>query len=314
MHAGNTLTATQLDTLRASLAPFPAGAGDAALYHRYLSLYGLDFGARYPRVDLRAGLVQSGEFQLMTHCWTLPDARASLLLVHGYFDHTGIYDKLIDYGLSRHCNVLIFDLPGHGLSSGERAVIDDFNDYGEALQRVLSAVDLPDLPLYVIGQSTGCAALMTFAQHHPWPFDRAVFMAPLVRPAGWLGVRLGHRLLSPFTDTLQRKFNANSSDLDFLQFVRRDPLQCHRVSLRWIGALKCWLADLPSSDLGVGPLLVLQGDRDGTVGWRYNLKAVARLFPGSRIEYLPGAGHQLANESAEIRARYTAVIDDWLFG
>ena len=73
------------------------------------------------------------------------------------------------------------------------------------------------------------------------------------------------------------------------------------------------LAGLPLADLGVGPVLVLQGDRDGTVGWRYNMKAIAKLFPGSRIEYLPGAGHQLANESAAIRSRYAASIDAWLF-
>ena len=32
-------------------------------------------------------------------------------------------------GLLHRYNVLIFDLPGHGLSSGEPAVIDDFSDY-----------------------------------------------------------------------------------------------------------------------------------------------------------------------------------------
>jgi lysophospholipase len=308
------MTPDQADALRESMAPFPNGAGGGDLYRQYLDLYGLDFGARYPGLDCRAGLVSSGSYRLMTHCWTLPGARANLLLVHGYFDHTGIYDKVIDYGLSRGCNVLMFDLPGHGLSSGERAAIDDFRDYGEAIASVLDAVALPALPLHVIGQSTGCAALMAFARLHEWRFERAVFMAPLVRPAGWLGVRLGHSLLSPFIETLQRKFNANSSDTDFLQFVRRDPLQCHRVSLRWIGALKRWLADLPLADLGVGPVLVLQGDRDGTVGWRYNMTAIAKLFPGSRIEYLPGAGHQLANESADIRSRYAASIDAWLFG
>jgi lysophospholipase len=307
------MTPGQLDVLRESLAPYPNGASDNSLYRHYLDLYGLDFAARYAGLSCRAGLVCSGRFQLMTHVWTLPDARANLLLVHGYFDHTGIYDKLIDYGLSRRCNVVMFDLPGHGLSSGERAAIDDFHDYGEAVASVLGAVTLPALPLHVVAQSTGCAALMAFARRHDWPFERAVFLAPLVRPAGWLGVRLGHSLLSPFTETLQRKFNANSSDTDFLQFVRRDPLQCHRVSLRWIGALKRWLGGLPLADLGVGPVLVLQGDRDGTVGWRYNMKAIAKLFPGSRIEYLPGAGHQLANESAVIRSRYAASIDAWLF-
>ncbi len=89
------MTPGQLDALRDSLAPYPGGAGDPDLYRDYLALYDLEFAARYPAVDCRAGLVSSGEFQLMTHCWTQADARANLLLVHGYFDHTGIYDKLV---------------------------------------------------------------------------------------------------------------------------------------------------------------------------------------------------------------------------
>ena len=100
---------------------------------------------------------------------------------------------------------------------------------------------------------------------------------------------------------------------DFLDFLRRDPLQCHRISLRWLGALKRWLADLPLQDLGVGPALVIQGRKDSTVDWRYNVAAVAKLFPGSRIHYLPTAGHQLANESGAIREDYFRVLDDYLF-
>lgn len=306
------MTKQELDRLRESLPYFLEQAPPSSGLRQFLTFYGLDFDRRYPGVDYRSGLIPSGNFQLMTHSWTLPDARANLLLVHGYFDHTGIYDKLIEYGLSRGCNVLIFDLPGHGLSSGEPAVIDEFADYGEAVASVLAAVRPSDLPLLALAQSTGCAALMEFARRHAWPFDRAVFLAPLVRPAGWLSVSLGHTLLHRFTDTLERKFNSNSSDLDFLAFVRQEPLQCHRVSLRWIGALKRWLRSLPLGDLGVGPLLVLQGDKDGTVDWKYNMPAIAELFPGSEIQYLPGAGHQLANESEAIRADYMARIDDYL--
>ena len=306
------MTLAQLDLLRDSLPPFGAPPETAA-YREFLDYYQLDFHTRMPGVDYRAGLIPSGTFKLMTHSWTQSGARANLLLVHGYFDHTGIYGKLIDYGLSQGCNVLMFDLPGHGLSSGERAIIDDFADYGDAVASVLSGVSLPDLPQHVVAQSTGCAALMELARRHQWPFDRVVFLAPLVRPAGWRAVRLGHSLLHRFTESLQRKFNENSSDLDFLRFVRRDPLQCHRVSLRWIGALKRWLKDLPLADLGVGPLLVLQGDKDTTVDWRYNVQAIARLVPGSRVESLAGAGHQLANESQAIRADYTGRINEYLF-
>ena len=127
------------------------------------------------------------------------------------------------------------------------------------------------------------------------------------------GVRVGHSLLHRFTDSLERKFNKNSSDLGFLNFLRSDPLQCHRLSLLWVGAMKRWLKSLPNADLGVGSALVIQGRKDGTVAWRYNMKAIVRLFPGSEIHYLDEAGHQLANESLAIRERYYAILDQYFF-
>jgi len=310
---GNAPTLAELSLLRDTLPAFAASTEQSFEFNEYLRFYQLDFSKRYPEAEYHAGFNSSGVFQLMTQRWILPDARANLVLIHGYFDHAGIYDKLIAYGLSRGCNVLIFDLPGHGLSSGEPAEIDDFSDYGKAIAAVISGADLPPLPTFGLGQSTGCAALIELARHGPWPFSKTALLAPLVRPAGWTGVSLGHTLLHRFTDSLERKFNKNSSDLGFLDFLRADPLQSHRVSLIWIGALKRWLKSLPFKNLGVGPALVIQGREDGTVAWRYNMKAIARLFPDSKIHYLDEAGHQLANESPAIRERYYAILDDYFF-
>ncbi|WP_133125923.1 alpha/beta hydrolase [Pseudohalioglobus lutimaris] len=307
-----TVTAQELDELRGALPAF-GDNGPSALFLRYLGFYDLNFNETYPEATYRFGSIVSGNFRLMTHCWTVPDARANLCLVHGYFDHSGLYDKLVAYGLSRRCNVLIFDLPGHGLSSGEPGVIDSFTDYADAVVDVLDGVELPHLPLHAMGQSTGCAALMECARSGRWRFQHAIFLAPLVRPAGWVRVRVGFLLLHRFRDSVTRSYNRNSSDDEFLEFVRRDPLQCRRVSLRWLGALKRWLAALPLTDFGVGPVQVIQGQRDTTVQWRYNMGAISKLFPGSTIDYLPEAGHQLANESLAIRERYFPIMDRYLF-
>lgn len=302
-----------LDKLRDNLPAFGPVDGSDAGFAEYLRYYRLDFSRSRPGLEHSAGLVGSGEFRLFAQRWLQPGATHNLLIVHGYFDHTGIYDKVIDWALCAGCNILVFDLPGHGLSSGARAEIDDFSQYGQAVADVLAAVELPaELPLCAVAQSTGCAALMELARYHAWPFARAAFLAPLVRPGGWLGVRIAHALLNPFTRSITRKFNRNSSDLGFLDFIRRDPLQCHRMSLHWIGALKQWLRSLRIEDLGVGPVLVVQGKKDTTVAWRYNVRAVAQLFPGSEIFYLPGAGHQLANESAAIRREYQQALERYL--
>ena len=312
MTGGVTLTPEQLQTLREQLPALGAGQAAAPQLTAFCRYYGIDFTTRYPAVSHEAGVVMSGDYTLAVHQWRMPGARANLLVLHGYFDHTGLFSKLIEWGLAQQCNVLMFDLPGHGLSSGEPAVIDDFGDYSRAIDDVLHAASLPELPLWVMAQSTGCAALVDFARKYPWPFAATVMLAPLVRPAGWLWMNPAQRLLGVFTDSIRRTFAVNSSDREFLAFIKRDPLQCHRVSLRWLAALRRWLSDLQPRDLGVGPALVIQGDADGTVDWRYNMPVIAQLFPDSRIEYLPGAGHQLANESAAIRADYTQHVQAWL--
>lgn len=310
---GNGPTLDELNLLRRAMPPLAENADPSPELLEYLKFYRLQFSEKYPDAQYCAGFIHAANFKLMTQRWLLPDAKANLILVHGYFDHAGIYDKLIAYGLSRGCNVLIFDLPGHGLSSGERAVINEFADYGKATEAVISGADLPSLPNFALGQSTGCAALMELARHASWPFSKTALLAPLVRPAGWTSVSLGHTLLHRFTDSLERKFNKNTSDLGFLDFLRADPLQSHRMSLLWIGALKRWLKSLPIEDLGVGPALVIQGCKDGTVDWRYNMKAIAQLFPDSQIHFLDEAGHQLANESPAIRDDYYAILDNYFF-
>lgn len=307
------MTPGQLRDLRRGLPPF-RGGDLPALLDEFCRYYGIDFAERNARLEYVAGKVGSGEFDLAVHYWSRPGATSNLLLLHGYLDHTGLFGKLIGWALAHGCNVLAFDLPGHGLSSGEPAVIDDFADYSRAIAEVLDAASLPPLPLWVMAQSTGGTALVDYAGKRDWPFAATVLLAPLVRPVGWRGIRVGYALLRHFTDSVPRQFAVNSSDRAFLEFLRADPLQSHRISLRWVGALRRWLRDLEQDDLGVGPALVIQGEADGTVDWRYNMGVIGKLFPDSRLRILPGAGHQLANEAEEFRNAYLGEVISWLAG
>ena len=265
-----------------------------------------------PSVQHCIGTVKSGEFSLAVHRYTQVGAQTNLLLIHGYLDHSGLFGHLIEYALQRGCNVIVFDLPGHGLSTGEAVAIDDFADYSRAIVDVLAQFTPSEQPWWVMAQSMGCAALIDYAGEYPWNFAGAVFLAPLIRPASWGKVRLGYALLHRFRDSIARQFSENSGDKQFLAFIREDPLQSRTLSLRWIGALGRWLSALEYRDLGAGPLLVIQGDADGTVDWRYNMKHIAELFPGCQIEYLSGAGHHLANETTDFRRLYLGKIGAFL--
>lgn len=303
------LTRQQIDALREQLQPLSDAAELPPQAAPLLAFYGLDFSAAFPKATLALGLVSSGDQDIAAYRWLQPGATETLLLVHGYLDHVGLFTHLVRFGLSRGYNVLAFDLPGHGLSSGQRAGIDEFSRYSTAIQDVIDASGLSRQRLRVIAQSTGGAALIDLASRSAWPFEQTVLLAPLIRPVDWWQVRLMHTVAHHFIDDVPRKFANNSTDLNFLEFIQRDPLQSRRIQVSWVGALKRWLSGLQFRDLGVGPALVIQGREDTTVDWRYNMRHIETLFPGSAIEYLPDAGHHLANESELWRNLYLARIN-----
>jgi len=58
--------------------------------------------------------------------------------------------------------------------------------------------------------------------------------------------------------------------------------------------------------------LILQGDRDTTVDWRYNVRLLREKFPSANVEMIPGARHELLNEAAELRDKVIEKIIGYL--
>ena len=241
-----------------------------------------------------------------------------MLICHGYFDHVGLYRHVIGHVLELGYAVLAYDLPGHGLSTGPQAVIDDFRTYRDVLEQCLSlATNSFPKPWHVIAQSTGGAIVMDYlvsrGEGDENPFEQVILLAPLVRPFKWGTARWLHTVVSPFAKTLKRVFTINSNDPDFLDFLEnRDPLQARRISAIWVSALKKWMPGFEkASRIKVSPV-VIQGDKDETVDWQYNLEMIKKKFESPDIRMLPGARHQLANENEAFRRKIFAIIDEYL--
>ncbi|GHC24618.1 hypothetical protein GCM10010082_16550 [Kushneria pakistanensis] len=258
---------------------------------------------------IESGHVQVGEFRLWTQVWTPQEGalRGTIVVVHGYFDHLALYGHLLRLLLDAGFRVVLWDLPGHGLSSGERAAIDDFATYTQCLRALLTQIEAKGLmtaPLIGIGQSTGAAILATDALersgHHPW--QSLVLLAPLVRPCKWQRSRVMHRLATPFIRSIPRSHRPNTTHLAFTDFLHhKDPLQTDTLPLVWVGAMRDWMSHvrrLPPTDLST---LILQGEQDATVDWRWNLGVLRRLLPAAHIVYHQDARHHLVNESPDIR-------------
>jgi len=241
--------------------------------------------------------------------------RGSAIIVHGYYDHVGLYGHLIRYCLARNLNVVSLDLPGHGLSSGERASIMTFDEYVQALVQAIERVKpyLPK-PWYLFGQSMGGAIAMELllgqeAELGHQEFDEVVLLAPLVRPHRWPLGRVFYHLVKPFVATRPRSFSENSEDLEFLKFLReKDALQADVLPVQWVTAMVQWMNRFKGyHDKSFSPLII-QGQNDSTVDWRYNMKQLEKQFQ-PRIHYIPEGRHHLVNESEAVREKMFQHLD-----
>lgn len=311
------ITPDTLDRLRETLPALafdPAldpHVGEQAAFAAYRQFYELDFDATLPEAFHAMGRVEAAGYRIACHYW-LPDrarpsaAKGTVLVVHGYFDHVGLFDHLIEYLLARDYAVVAFDLPGHGLSDGERASIETFDHYVAVLEAIVACVRaaLP-APLSAIGQSTGGAVVLKHILERGCDtFDRAVLLAPLVEPALWPLNNALYALVHRFLERIPRKFLASSHDEAFLDFLfSRDPLQDRHVPMAWIGAMKAWIREIRSAPPSPCPVTILQGTLDTTLAWRRNLKILRRAFPNAAIRQVPGARHHMANEALPLRDR-----------
>jgi len=295
----------------------------------YFDHYGLDwFDARH-----RFGWFASRGLKLAGHLWMPSTCKALVIVLHGYMNHTGQMKHLIAGLLDDGFAVGAFDLPGHGLSEGNQAAAGALKDYTQALRDFvkeikqildaetclprprglragLSFYSAPGLPpadspvkVHFVGFSTGATVgLDSLISGPDDPFDKVVLAAPLIRWRGYTVSKATYAFYRTFTDRVPRLPQANSSDPDFLHFNRYcDPLHTPVVSLDWVKSIFDWNDHFTRIQTRQKELLILQGDRDTTVDWRYNTQLLRDKFPAAQMEILPAAKHELFNEAQPCR-------------
>jgi alpha-beta hydrolase superfamily lysophospholipase len=263
------------------------------------------------------GRIDLAGYELVAQVWQPAMARATLFLVHGFYDHVGLYRHVIEWALARGFAVIACDLPGHGLSSGARASIGDFAEYQAVLDRLFveaRQLRLPQ-PWHLCGQSMGGAIVVDHLLHAGADSPaqgRAILLAPLVRPRAWGWSHLSYRLLKPFVDGIPRRFSENTHDPDFMPFLQADPLQPRRLPTAWVGALVPWIKRIEAAPASARSPLIVQGGQDTTVDWQHNLRILRGKFHEPKVLLLPTARHHLANESVDIRQAYFTFLDTHL--
>ncbi|HEY9135910.1 MAG TPA: alpha/beta hydrolase [Pseudomonadales bacterium] len=279
----------------------------------YNAFYQLDFETRYDDIEHGFGFLEVGREKIAVHSYVKKPAAGTVFVCHGYFDHVGLYRHVIEKLLTLGFSVIAWDLLGHGLSTGEQGVVDDFNDYKKSLEAVLAAAqNTLQKPWHVVAQSTGAAIVMDYLLHlenNNNPFTKIVLLAPLYRPRGWRMAKLRYYLARPFVKFVEREPTRSSHDQSFIDFVSQDPLRINHLSVQWVGELIKWESQIKLLPATEEKVVIIQGRQDQTVDWKTNIKFIKEKFLNAQVHYIPEAKHHLVNESAAIRNQVFDIME-----
>jgi alpha-beta hydrolase superfamily lysophospholipase len=278
-----------VQTMRADSATFPDGPKTDA-ESRYLDFYRL----RFPDSTHAWGYVEYRGARLFVQSFSPPNPKGTILYLHGYLDHGGKHGQAIGAFLERGWRVVAMDLPGHGLSDGERGDIGNFGEYGEAavaLTETARRLYGDSGPLVAIGHSTGCSAWIECLLRKTDAFQSVVFAAPLIRSASWEISKLGISIVSGFMADLPNRNNPErDSSINPFPF-HDDPLYFKSFPLHWVQALYLW-NDL-NKEYGtiLDEITLIQGNADTVVDWRYNLAYLNARIRKVNLRLVGGGGH-----------------------
>jgi lysophospholipase len=305
---------THLDKVKEDLKPldFQTPLPFSESTHEYFSYYGLEIAG----AEHIFGTFSASDTILAAHIFKPKESKGTVTLLHGYGDHTGVWKRVIRTAVEERYTVAVYDHPGHGLSSGARASIDDFSDYVSALKDFLriARVHLPG-PYHLVAHSMGGAVTLDYLLTVDQPgVEKVILIAPLVHSSYWHLSRFGHSLGKHVTDSVPRASQKASSDEEYLMLTAKDPLQARQVTMRWFSALVEWNQRILSYEPSTLPIRVIQGTADTAVDWQYNVDFIKEKFPNADIIFIKNGGHQLMNESLPMRAEVTNLVVDYLKG
>jgi alpha-beta hydrolase superfamily lysophospholipase len=228
--------------------------------------------------------------------WRLPEpATAAVVFLHGFGEHSGLYHRLGNTLNAAGIELWALDEIGHGLTDGERAVLDSIDDLVENGRRLtaLAAAAVPGRPLFLAGHSLGGVAAAVTAARDPAGLHGLILSGTPLSPLDWVeeAAASGELALDP-ADL--------SHDPFYLDELENDPLAfTSAAGAKSLAAVLplAW-AELAASFAGVPlPVLFVHGGDDPVAP-----VAAARVWSGrvrdGQLAEFPGARHDVLNESA----------------
>ena len=209
--------------------------------------------------------------------------QGAVVIVHGFGEHSGRYEALIQHLLNKNYAVTAYDHRGHGKSAGLYGHIDRFSQYEEDLGFIVANARARNgaKNLFIIGHSMGGLVALRYLTKLREGITGAVISAPLIAIAAKVPA---HKLLiakvsATLFPRLRMKNEINpavlSRDGEIGRAYAADPLVGKMVSTRWFTEAINAMDELKHAALQISaPLLVMHGTEDKLA----NVEATKNLF------------------------------------
>ena len=261
-----------------------------------------------------------------------PQARAAIVISHGFCEFIGKYDEMIYYFYQMGYSVFFPEHRGHGFSYRSTEDLDKvdairFYDYVDDLKCFLDMVvrpNCPNLPLYLYGHSMGGAIAAAFLEEYPGYFKAAILSSPMMQMTLGKFPEWAVRLLAAYKlfrkkgedyimgshgfdgiDIFEKSSSLSRARYEYVMDMRRAVKQYRTYggTYRWIAtSLRAQKKIIKKAGRIQIPVLLFQAGLDYKVQPRGQEKFAQRAQIA--IHRYPQSKHEIFNATTEMRKQY----------
>ena len=248
----------------------------------------------------------AGGLDLFGRSWLPERAERTVLLVHGWAEHSGRYEHVAAWLAARGCAVHAYDHRGHGRSGGARGHARSFEELLDDLELALARAraESPELPLFMMGHSMGGLVVAAFAAFRDPQVagvatsGAALAVSELPSRAQLFALRLLARVAPRLRMDRPIATDALSRDPEVGRAYAEDPAVLRQMTLAMgAGFLSAVGRTRAAAERVRVPMLLLHGGDDPLCLPEGSERFYERVSaPGGDLRIYPGLRHEIFNE------------------
>ena len=213
-----------------------------------------------------------------------------ILGIHGFAEHSGSFNTARDFFINEGYDFITFDLPGFGGSDGQRAFIEDFDEYIDVVRLVHSEIlnfSSDENLVFYAHSMGGLISLLYLSKYHS-NIAGLILTAPLInlslanRISSWIAYKLFHKLLPKKPLFYRINYKILSNIPHQINALRLDKYRTRRINLSFLKAMFEAISRLKDEkNLPKCPVLVVKACSDKVID------------PSSIDTFFPKLSHRL---------------------